>query len=91
VDTDAIIRCRPVRQDREAVRDAFARARQERERSATRLGTLLAQRQRIVLTGTAADLVNNAIAVQSARETAELLDATFGALAECDRNIAADA
>jgi len=40
---------------------------------------------------TAADLVNNAIAVQSARETAELLDATFGALAECDRNIAAGA
>jgi len=90
LDTDAIIRCRPVRQDRDAVRDAFARARQERERSAARLGTLLAQRQRIVLTGSAA-LVNNAIAVQSARETAELLDTTFAALTECDRNLATDA
>lgn len=91
MDTDAIIRCRPVRQDRDAVRDAFARARQERERSVARLGTLLEQRQRIVLTATAADLVNNAIAVQSARETAELLDTTFAALAECDRNLAAGA
>ncbi len=91
MDTDAVLRCRPVRQDRDAVRDAFAHARQERERSAARLGTLLAQRQRIVLTGSAADLVNNAVAIQSARETAELLDTTFAALAECDRNLAAGA
>jgi len=89
MDTAAIIRCRPAGQDRAAVRDAFARCTEERVRSAARLAALLEQRRRIVLTGAADEMVDSLISIQAARDTSELLDATFAALVERDHKIAA--
>ncbi len=91
MDTAAILRVRPAGQDRDALRNAFARLADERQKGAARLAALLDQRRRIVLTGTADELVNNARAVQDAQITVEMLDAAFVALAERDRNIAAGA
>ena len=91
MDTGAVLRCRPAGQDRAALRDAFARCTHERTQVEARLAALMERRRRIVLTGTPVDLVNSAIAIQSVRETVELLDVAFAALAECDRNIAAGA
>jgi len=91
VDTDAVLRCRPAGQDRAALRDAFARCPDERGRSAARLAALLEQRRRIVLAGSAAELVDSAIAIQGARDTSEMLDAAFAALVERDHQIAAGA
>jgi len=91
VDVDAIIRCRPAGQDRAALHDAFVRCTDERGRSAARLATLLEQRRRVVLSGSPADLVDSAIAIQSARDTSEMLDVAFVALVERDHQIAAGA
>ncbi len=91
MDTDAVLRCRPAGQDRAALRDAFARCTHERTQGAARLAALLEQRQRIVLTGSPAELVDNAIAVQGERDTGDLLDAAYGALVERHQHLAAGA
>jgi hypothetical protein len=81
MDSATLVRLRPADQSADAIRDALAVLREERDGAARRTATLSAERARLLLVGTTAAIAKTETAIRDAGTDQEQFDAIAAALA----------